>query len=99
VYSDSFRCSIIFHWRKGSLEILGISYERDGISIEDIIKDISELSGVPVPEIRKLLRKLMRKTGYFTTSLKDLKDFIKEVNAIKREELVVSKVQLVSSII
>ena len=98
VYSDNYKCSVIFHWKKGSLEILGISYEKDGISIEDILKDISELSGVPVSEIRRLLRRLMRRTGYYTTSLRDLKDFIKQVDTIKREELIVSRVALVSSI-
>jgi len=99
VYSDSYRCSVIFHWKKGSLEILGISYEVDCVSIDDIIKDISELSGVPALEIRRLLRRLMRRTGYYTTSLKDLKDFIRKIDGVKREEVIISRVQLVSSII
>lgn len=99
IYSDIYKCSTIFYWKGGALEILGISYEKDGITIDSVIRDISELSGVKEAEIRKLLRRLMRRTGYFTTSLKDLRDFIKQVDGMRREELVISRAALVSSII
>ncbi|MHA1589628.1 MAG: hypothetical protein ACTSVA_03360 [Candidatus Njordarchaeales archaeon] len=71
----------------------------DGLLIDDIIKDISMYSGVDEEEIRKLLRKLMRRQGYFTTSLKDLEDFVKEITGMGREELVISRAAAVSNII
>ena len=99
VYSDQYKCSTIFCWKRGCLEIVGISYMADGLLIDDIIKDISMYSGVDEEEIRKLLRKLMRRQGYFTTSLKDLEDFVKEITGMGREELVISRAAAVSNII
>ncbi len=98
VYSDIYKCSTIFYWKEGALEILGISYEKDGISIDEILRDISELSGVSVPEIKRLLRKLQRRSGYYYTTLKDLKDFIKDMET-GREEILEARVVALSRII
>jgi len=96
VFSDIYACAVSFCWRRGCVTIRGLCYEHDGISIDEVIKDISTYSGVPEDEIKRLLRKMQRREGYYQTTLRELEAFARRIARETRAREAVARLALVS---
>jgi len=71
IVSDPYECSTTIVNSKYALKIVGISYLREGITLDDVIRDIAVLVGVDANAVKKKII-VMSRRGNYTLSLKDL---------------------------
>jgi len=71
IVSDPYECSTTIVNGRYMMKILGISYLRENITLDDVIRDIAMLIGADAEELKRKIMSLSRR-GNYIISLKEL---------------------------